>query len=248
MYNPFSLNGKTILVTGASSGIGKSISIECSKMGANLILLGRDKERLNETFGELDEGNHQIHSVDLTSKQEIVDLVNVLPTLDGLVNAAGILKTMPFHFINEDSLNQVMNINFFAPLWLSKQLISKKKIAKGGSIVFVSSISGSFCSYIGNSIYSSSKGAIDSLSKNMALELAHKKIRVNTLNPGMVETNMHIQNTITPDQLIKDMEAYPLKRYGKPEDVAYAAIYLLSDASAWITGTNLLIDGGYTLQ
>lgn len=249
MYNPYSLEGKTILITGASSGIGKSTAIECSKMGAKLIITGRDIDRLTDTFNNLqNKDDHQMITLELTSAEGIAHLIKSIDIVDGLVNCAGVLKTLPFKFISREFVNDLLDINFVAPALLIKELVSKNKIAKGGSIVFISSISGNQCSYYGNSIYSSSKGAIDALAKNMALELATKKIRVNTINPGMVETNMHIQNTITSAQLQKDVELYPLKRYGTPEDIAHAAIYLLSSASSWVTGTNLLIDGGFTLQ
>lgn len=248
MHNPFSLAGKSILVTGASSGIGKSIATECSKMGAKLIILGRNEERLKETYSELDGGNHQMYSAELTSKEEVRAVLNNLPPIDGLVNAAGILKRIPFKFMNSDMLEEVMNVNFFAPAMLTKELLHHKKIGKGASIVFISSISGNHCSSVGNTAYSSSKGALNSLSENIALELSARNIRVNTVNPGMIATDMLYQKSLSEEQIKEDLENYPLKRYGKPQDVAYAVIYLLSEASSWVTGSSLLIDGGFTLK
>ena len=249
MHNPFTLSGKTILVTGASSGIGRVIAIECSKMNAQLIILGRNQERLKNTFDHLQPNeNHKMFSLDLTSKENLDDFIKSIATIDGLVNVAGILKRLPFKFIDSDALEEVMKINFFAPAILTKELVSKRKLNNGSSVVFISSISGSFISSIGNSIYSSSKGAIDALSRNIALELAPKKIRVNTINPGMVDTDLLSEKSFTEEELKKDIENYPLKRYGKPEDIAHAVIYLLSDASSWVTGSNLLIDGGFTLK
>jgi NAD(P)-dependent dehydrogenase (short-subunit alcohol dehydrogenase family) len=247
MYNPFSLEGKTILVTGASSGIGKAIAIECSKMGATVIISARNKERLNETLLQMDGGGHSIILADLNSEEDLARLINNTPPLDGLVNCAGLTKTLPFAFVNAESLTNVMDINFTAPTLLSAQLVKKKKFSRNSSIVFISSISGVLCAILGNAIYSASKGAINGIVKNMALDLAVKGIRVNSVNPGMVDTNILESGTITEEQLEEDKKRYPLKRYGKPEEVAYAVIYLLSDASSWVTGSNLVIDGGYTL-
>lgn len=248
MHNPFSLAGKSILVTGASSGIGRSIAVECSKMGASLVILGRNEERLKQTYQELEGTGHQMYSVELTSPEEIKSILNDLPSLDGLVNAAGILKRVPFKLMSSDILEEVMGINFFAPAMLTKELLNSKKIGKGASVVFVSSISGNYCSSVGNTAYSSSKGALNALSENIALELAARNIRVNTVNPGMIATDMLYQKSVSEEQIKEDLENYPLKRYGKPEDVAYAVIYLLSGASSWVTGSNLLIDGGFTLK
>jgi len=247
MYNPFSLEGKTILVTGASSGIGKSIAIECSKMGAIIVLNARNEERLRETISQMEGKNHLIVTADLNNKNEREFLIDSSPRLDGLVNCAGITKTLPFQFVNDDDLESVMNINFTAPILISAELIKRKKISKGSSIVFISSISGVMTAIIGNTIYSASKGAINGIAKNMALDLASKGIRVNCVNPGQVDTHILDEEIITSEQLEENKKCYPLKRYGKPEEVAYAVIYLLSDASQWVTGSNLVIDGGYTL-
>lgn len=248
MHNPFSLAGKTILVTGASSGIGKSIAVECSKMGAILVILGRNEERLKQTYQELEGEGHQMFSVELTSSESLKSILNDLPVIDGLVNAAGILKRIPFKLLDSDALEEVMGVNFFAPAMLTKDLLNSKKITKGASIVFISSISGNYCSSVGNTAYSSSKGALNALSENVALELAARNIRVNTVNPGMIATDMLYQKSLSEEQINKDLQNYPLNRYGKPEDVAYAVIYLLSGASSWVTGSSLLIDGGFTLK
>lgn len=249
MYNPFSLSGKRILISGASSGIGRAISIECSKMGAEVYLLGRNQDRLAETFNSLEHHKgHKIFPVELTSQAEINELVNAIDAVDGVVHAAGILKRLPFKFLNLEVLSEIMSVNFSAPALLTKQLFSKKKINSEGSIVFISSISGSYCSSVGNSLYSASKGALNALAKNIALEVAVKNIRVNIIHPGMVDTNMHSERTFAKEELKRDIENYPLNRYGKPEDVAHAAIYLLSGASSWVTGTSLLLDGGFTLK
>ena len=248
MYNPFSLGGKTILVTGASSGIGRAIAIECSKMGAKVIISGRNEDRLSETFSLLTGEGHLKIGVDLECHEELDKLVDLSPVLTGLVNCAGIGEYIPFRFINKDKLDKSFNINFYAPALLTQKLLKKKKIGNNSSIVFISSISGVYCSAFGGSIYSASKGAINGLVKGMALDLSVKQIRVNSVNPGVIDTNIFEYGTITEEQLKEDIQKYPLKRHGKPEEVAYAAVYLLSDASQWVTGSNLVIDGGYTLQ
>lgn len=248
MQNPFSLEGKTILVTGASSGIGKATAIECSKMGATLVITGRNKERLNETYLALEGKGHQQFIADVTSLCKTNNLGTFIPEINGIVHCAGIVKTLPFQFTTMEQLEQIMNVNFTAPAILSQQLIKNKIIKKGASIVFISSISGIFISIPGNSMYSASKGAINGMVKGMAIDLASKGIRVNCVNPGMIQTELLNEGTISDDQLKEDIKKYPMNRYGKPEEVAYAVIYLLSDASAWVTGSNLLIDGGYTLK
>lgn len=246
-YNPFRLDGKSILVTGASSGIGRAIAIECSRMGASLIITGRNREQLNDTMLALNGNGHRMMAADLLKKEDIFTLVEDLPELDGIVHSAGIVKTLPFQFINYEDLSSVMETNLMAPAILSQLILKSRKLRKEASIVFISSISGTYCAIPGNSIYSASKGAVSGLARNMALELAPKKIRVNCVVPGMIETNLMKEGKITPDQIEEDVKRYPLKRYGKPEEVAYAVVYLLSDASRWVTGTNMLIDGGYTL-
>jgi len=247
MYNPFTLKGKTVFVSGASSGIGKAIAIECSRMGADVFITGRNAERLNSTFLELDKGNHMQIIADLQTDEGINAVVETIPSVDGIVHCAGIAKPLPFRFSGKEVINEVMGINFYSPAILSQQLLKNKKINRGASIVFISSVSGVLCSSVGGAVYSASKGAINGLVKGMAIELAAKMIRVNTVNPGMIDTNIYVAGTITQEQLNEDINRYPLKRYGKPEEVAYLVIYLLSDASSWVTGSGIVIDGGYTL-
>jgi NAD(P)-dependent dehydrogenase (short-subunit alcohol dehydrogenase family) len=247
MQNPFSLANKTILVTGASSGIGRAVAVECSKMGANVIITARNEERLQETLTQMAGNGNSLIIADLTNENNRTMLVEQLPKLDGLVHCAGVIKTLLFQFVDAKSLDEVMNVNFIAPTLISAQLVENKKLTKNSSIVFISSISGIVCVTGGNSMYSASKGAINGVMKNMALDLASKNIRVNSVNPGMINTPIFDGGLIDVELLEEDRKRYPLKRYGKPEEVAYAVIYLLSDAAKWITGTNLLIDGGYTL-
>ncbi|MBE7177979.1 MAG: SDR family oxidoreductase [Mucilaginibacter polytrichastri] len=245
-YNPFSLKNKIILVTGASSGIGKSIAVECAKMGATLIVTGRDKSRLNETFVMLEGTDHLQFIADLNSDQDIQSLTEHIPAIDGLVHSAGISGHKPFSFLKETEIKDMFSVNFFAPAKLTIGLLRAKRINKEASIVFVTSVSGILTSYFGGSLYSSTKGAINGLIKGMALDLSPKKIRVNGVMPAMIETAILENGNLTDEQFESDRKKYPLGRYGRPEEVAYAAIYLLSDASSWTTGTNILLDGGKT--
>ena len=142
----------------------------------------------------------------------------------------------------------LLPINTIAPILLTQKLLKKKKVTRGASVVFTASISGPVVSGIGHAMYSTSKAAIGGFVKNAALDLASKNIRVNAVSPGMIETNMMNNNSITLEQYELDKKEYPLGRYGRPEEVAYAMIYLLSDASSFTTGTNLILDGGVTLR
>ncbi len=245
-FNPFTLEGKTILVTGASSGIGQGIAITCSKMKANVIITGRNKEKLDITLSQMGEGNHRILIADLTKTNEVSKLVDDLPNLDGIVYCAGIGQRVLCKQIEERDLDTIMAINFKAPVMLQTEVLKKKKINKRASIVFVASIAAESPNY-GNALYSASKGAIISYVNCLSLELAPRLIRVNCISPAMVWTDLILKGGITKEDLKEDEKRYPLKRYGKPEDIANLAVYLLSDASSWMTGSNLRITGGGTL-
>lgn len=249
MFNPFSLEGKTILITGASSGIGRGIAVECSKMGAIVVITGRNLERLNETFLLLSGNDHVKIVADLSNNDELNQLVEQCPELDGFVSNAGIPKLMTVKFIQKDSLTEIIGINTIAPILLTSALVKKKKLRKFGSIVFISSISGVNISTLGESSYSASKGAINGFVKGAAIDLASQKIRVNSINPGLIQTNILklAGEMFSEEQITDKLKQYPLKRIGQPEDVAYAAIYFLSDASNWVTGASLVVDGGFTL-
>ena len=247
-YNPFSLQGKKILITGASSGIGRSAAISCSRLGAQVFVTGRNEERLTETMRMMDGAGHEMRICDLGKTDEILELVESLPEIQGLVNNAGFTKAKPISFINDEDLKNVLDVNTIAPIMLLKFLLKKKKIKSGSSVVFTSSIAALGKTVVGNGIYTCSKGAISSFIACAALEMAQKGIRVNAVCPGMVETNILSEGIITEEQVQRDKLNYPLGRYGKPEDIANAMIYLLSDASSWVTGTNLVIDGGYSIR
>lgn len=248
MNNPFSLEGKTILVTGASSGIGRATAIACSQMGAVVVVTGRNESRLQETLDALEGSGHQMIVADIANDDQIDYLVDQIPAINGLVNNAGITETCPTQFIKREKLNRVMEVNTIAPILLTQRILKKKKLGKGGSIVFTCSISGTCVCGGGNVLYSASKGAIHGFMKNAALDLAHKGIRVNDVCPGMIDTHILDAGTISEEQLEIEAQRYPMKRFGKPEEVAYGIIYLLSDASSFVTGSSIVIDGGFTLQ
>ncbi|MDR0981648.1 MAG: SDR family oxidoreductase [Culturomica sp.] len=250
MYNPFSLKNKTILVTGASSGIGRAIALECAKMGARLIITARNKQRLDDTFAALEGSGHQQIIADLAQKEALEGLVLQCPELDGVVHSAGIAKLILVQFIKQADIEEIFATNTFAPIVLTSLLVKKKKIRTGGSVVFISAASGVYMSSVGESLYSATKGAIHGFTKGIALDLAPKGIRVNTVNPGLVPTEiLDIADDLfsREEVLERRKKQYPLKRFGKPEDIAAGTVYLLSDASTWVTGSALIIDGGLQL-
>lgn len=246
-YNPFSLEGKTILVTGASSGIGRATAIECAKLGAHVVITGRNTERLQETFDQLEGNGHVQIIADLTDAESLERLVAEIPQVDGLVNNAGVGYIKPIPFIKQTDMDAMFGPNTFAPVLLTKLIMKKKKLNRGGSIIFTSSLA-ALMSGPGNAVYSMSKAAIMAFAKSCAVEFAEKEIRVNSVHPGMVETKLIHDGAISEDDMQKDMQNYPLKRYGRPEEIAWSIIYLLSDASAWVTGTQSVIDGGVHLK
>lgn len=248
MYNPFSLEGKAILITGASSGIGRACAIECSLMGANVIITGRNEERLNETFYSLSGNGHLKMTCDLSSDEELDKLVAFAPQLNGVVINAGIGKLAPVKNIKRIDLENVLQTNTVSSILLLQKLLKAKKIGKDASVVFTSSMSALGETATGNGIYTASKGAISSFIKVAALELAPRNIRVNAVCPGEVNTTMISGNDLMTGNLDSGLSRYPLGRYGNPCDIAWAMIYLLSNASSWVTGTNLIVDGGLAIH
>lgn len=247
MNNPFSLAGKHILVTGAASGIGKSVAIETAKLGAILTLVDVNEQKLSETLIELCGDGHVCYTVNLTQKEQIDRLVAEVPAQDGIVNCAGIGITLPFKFCTEKELRRVMDINFFAPIVLTQSLLKGKKINRDASIVYMTSIDGTVCGHIGNSMYAASKGAIMGSVRSQALELAPRGIRVNCVSPARVNTPLIQRDNISKEEVEANIQLYPMKRYAEPYEIAYYIVYLLSDASTYTTGSNLIIDGGFTL-
>lgn len=250
-FNPYSLEGKTILITGASSGIGKSTAINAAKMGATVVITARDEARLQETFDSLEgqgEREHKKIIADLTSEEQLSDLLSEVPALNGLVLCAGKGLTLPIQFASREKFDDIFNINFFAPVELLRMLYKKKKLQKESSVVLLSSLGGTQIFSGGNGIYGASKSALNTVMKFAAKEFASRKVRVNSICPGMVDTPLIHRGTISDEQLLEDQKRYPLGRYGQPEDIAYAAIYLLSDASSWITGQSMVLDGGVSIK
>ncbi|MBQ0062193.1 MAG: SDR family oxidoreductase [Bacteroidales bacterium] len=249
-YNPFSLEGKTILVTGASSGIGKATAIEASKLGATVIITARDTQRLQETFDALDghDREHKQIIADLLDEVQMKNLIDQIPVIDGLVLCAGKGLTLPMQFATREKLDDIFNINFFAPFELLRSLYKKKRLQKQASVVLLASLGGTQIFSGGNGIYGASKSALNTVMKFCAKEFAARKVRVNSICPGMVDTPLIHRGTVSDEQLLEDQKRYPLGRYGQPEDIAYAAIYLLSDASSWVTGQDMVLDGGVSIK
>ena len=247
MYNPYSLEGKTVLVTGASSGIGRATAIECSKLGAKVVITARHEERLKETLNALEGDGHQLILCEMTSDDDLTNLVETVPVLDGLVCNAGINKLVPIRQLKAEDLNHIFEVNTFSSIILLQKLMKKKKLAEDASVVYTSSISGIGAAAVGESMYIASKGALSAFVKAAALECSKKGIRVNAVCPGMVKTEMSDAYDLNEGDN-EDLKNYPLGRYANPVDIAWAIIYLLSNASSWVTGTNLVIDGGLTTR
>lgn len=250
-FNPFSLEGKNILVTGASSGIGRQCSIDCAMMGAKVIAIGRNKERLKGLKGELGV-NGISYSFDLTNivgiKSLIAKIVEENGKIDGFIHAAGIEVTNPVKLTNVEDYENLYKVNCLSAFEIVKNLCGIKTFNKGGSIVLISSISG-IIARKGLSAYAASKGALISAAKVMAMEMAHREVRVNTVSPGTILTPMMEKTfgAMIEEDREKRVGGFPLG-LGQTTDISNACIYLLSDASRWVTGQNLIVDGGYTAQ
>ena len=248
MVNPFSLEGKRILITGGASGIGKATASLCAQLGADLVLVDLNEDGLLATSTEIGKETTTIYPINLTDEKELSSMVSSLPKLDGVVSNAGIVLSLLAKFNEFSDMEKIFKINTFSHISLIQELLKQKKLNKGASIVFTSSMSGVFCGLAGGSLYGATKSALVGYSKALALELAPRGIRVNTVHPGMIQTPLTANTALSQDVLEEDAKNYPLGRYGKPEEVAAAMAYLLSDATVWMTGTQLLIDGGYSLK
>lgn len=245
----FSLTGKSVFITGASSGIGKAIAINSAKQGGRIHLSGRNEERLQQTLNELphQDSMHSYLTGDLKSAEDITTICEQLPKLDGVVFNAGFTKTAPIKFAKEELVNDIFTTNIQSSIHFMRLLLKKRKLKNGASVCFISSVA-TLKPTVGNAVYSASKGAVNALTQSLALELAPKKIRVNAILPGFVNTNILQNSDIAEEQLETHKARYPLGRFGEPDDVAHLVNYLLSDASSWMTGSLLKIDGGFSLK
>lgn len=250
--SPFSLQGKTVIITGASSGIGRECAIQCSRMGARVISLGRNEQRLNELMGILEGEGHSMRVFDLTDLDGIKNLVNDIYAnygkVDGFVHSAGIEKTAPSKLLSPSDYEMLLRVNTISAFEFVRQLCQMKYFNQGGSVVLIASIT-ALIARNGLTAYSASKGALISGSRTLALEYAKRRIRVNTISPGTIKTPLmeNYLSTLSECDREKRLEGFPLG-IGEPSDIANACVYLLSDASKWMTGQNLIIDGGYTIK
>ena len=250
MINPMNLTEKTVLVSGASSGLGREISIHISKLGGRVILVGRNESALEETVNRMEGAGHLVAPFDLNDTDAIPKWVKGLAErtgpLHGLVHSAGVVSTLSIGVLNSKRINSLMNINFNAAVSLTRAFRQKNVAADSGSIIYIASVYG-FIGQAGQAIYSASKGALISMCRSLAMELAKQKIRVNCIAPGHILTEMgEDQRRLLPGDKFSEIErAHPLG-FGEPDDVSNAAAFLLADTGKWITGTTLIVDGGCT--
>lgn len=252
MNNPFSLENKNIVITGASSGIGRQCAISCSQQGAKVIIIGRNEERLLNTYNSLEGDGHLRYLLDITRYDEIEtviqDAINKIGKISGFIHSAGIEITKPLKVMNHEDYNNLFSVNVISAFEISRIILKKKYSEDNSSLVFISSVRG-MLGYPGAVGYCSSKGALNAGVKAMALEYASRNIRINCVSPAIIETDMvkKLFETISDESRSEILKMHPM-RFGKPEDVANACIYLLSDASRWVTGSNLIVDGGYSAR
>ena len=245
--NPFTLKDKTVLVTGASSGIGKATASLCADLGAKVVALGRNELRLEETIASLSGEGHIRVVLDLDDEKAVDSAVLGVPLLDGVANCAGIANMNPFQFVDRQEMERTLSTNFLSPVMLVNKLLKAKKLQKGSSVVFVSSIDGPRVVHAGNSVYSASKSALVGMARNMAIDLAGKKIRVNCVLPGTTDTGMIRTANVTEEMLQETAGSLPMKRFARPDEIANAIAFLLSEASSYVTGTELVVDGGSSI-
>lgn len=250
MINPFDLKGKRVLVTGATSGIGKEVAVSFAKQGATVFLIGRNPSKLDETLKQLTGIGHGSFIVDFLNLEidfeGLIEAVRRFGQLDGIIHCAGVTSTLPINAINENKINEILRVNTVMPLLLTKNLLKKGLFNEdGGSIVFISSVM-SEVGEIAKTLYSASKGALNAMVKSLSLELARRKIRVNSISPGVIMTPMVESGVYAKDpENLKRVESLHPLGFGSPSDISNGCIYLISNASKWVTGTNLIIDGGY---
>ncbi|MDF1629944.1 MAG: SDR family NAD(P)-dependent oxidoreductase [Alcanivoracaceae bacterium] len=237
------LAGKVILVTGASSGIGRGVAISLAEQGVRVLLTGRNELALRELGKELSDDS-VCYPADLTCSAQLAELVEVLPAVDGVFHSAGMISPFPAGFLNEVKLGQVMSINFESPALLTSALLRQKKIRRSSSLVFMSSVASGF-SYKGSASYSASKAALEAYSRSVAIEHASMGIRANCILAAMVRTPIFEQSLKFhgQDLMRQHQKKYPLG-VGDVSDISELALFLLSSASRWMTGASLVMDGG----
>lgn len=249
-FNPFSLKGKKVVVTGASSGIGRQCAIDCSRMGAAVALVARNEERLNDTLRSLHGTGHICVKADLSIPHSVDSVAGQINTafgkIDGVVNCAGISTTIPYKLVSREKLEEFFATNVYSSIELSRELSKVRSMNPGGSVIFMASVMGCV-GESGKALYSMTKGALIAAARSLACELSKRKIRVNCISPGAVLTpiNENLPHMADPDRRKILEERHPLG-LGQTSDISSGAVYLLSDSSRWVTGQNIVIDGGYT--
>lgn len=252
MYNPFDLSRKLIVISGASSGIGRQCALDCSRMGARVILIGRNKERLQETFNSLYGKDHFMMLEDINNHKQlsnhISELIGQYGKIDGFIHSAGIEKTLPLKNLKPNDYTEIFTTNFISGVEILKTISKKGNFNAGCKVVFISSIT-AVVARVGTLAYTASKGAIISAVRELAVELAPKGINVNCISPGTILTPMmeKVLNEMQEDDKVKRLDGFPLG-IGRPEDISHTCVFLLSSAARWITGQNIVVDGGYTIR
>ena len=238
-FNPFSLEGKVIVISGAASGIARQCAVDCSRMGAKLILLDLNGPGLEETMTMVERPEeHYYAEVNLTDYPRVTEVVSdgvaKVGKIDGLLNCAGISTTLPLNSVKDDLLDKFFHVNVYTGYFLTKEVCKRANLSETGA---------------GKSVYGMTKGALLSAAKSLAVELARKNVRVNSISPGVIVTpiNQNLPHIADPEKRAQ-LEAQHLLGLGKTTDIANACIYLLSDASRWVTGTNLFVDGGFSAR
>lgn len=240
----FNLQGKTVLITGGSSGIGAASAVECARAGARVIVSARRREALDNVLASLEGEGHTAIAADMSADADIARLVKEMPAVDGFVNSAGMSVNRLIRFADWAEMQRMLDVNLISVIKLTQALVKERKINKGGSMVYLASTAASAATP-GMSVYSASKAAIVAFARGIAMELAPRQVRVNSVSPGLVDTPMTAGVIHGDSELLKaDQAKYPLG-HGKPQDIAGAVCYFLSDASRWVTGTDFIIDGGF---
>jgi NAD(P)-dependent dehydrogenase (short-subunit alcohol dehydrogenase family) len=254
MDNPLDLSGKTILITGASAGIGRATAVLLSRLGARMILTARNTDGLDETAALLTGGGcHRIAAFDLAELEEIpawlAGIAQEAGPLSALIHCAGVASMLPLRSLRLEHLDQIMRVNFYSAAVLTREFTRKRMHQEGASIVFVASVAG-MLGAPARTAYSASKGALIAFARSAAMELAKSGIRVNCVAPSYVQTELYekTMTALTPERLQALLDATQPLGLGAPADVANAIAFLVADTGRWITGTVLAVDGGYSAQ